>query len=52
MERLSPAQYMAEMRQIEGRRNAATRLGDRPAVEALVLRSTDLSRRFFGRGCS
>jgi hypothetical protein len=52
MQRLSPAQYMAEMRQIEGRRNAATRQGERRAVEVLVIQSANLSRRFFGRGRS
>ena len=49
MKALSPAQYIAEMRQIEGQRNLASCQGDRRAVQDLQLRSADLSRRFFGR---
>ena len=49
MKRLSPAQYIAEMRQIEGQRNLACSQADRRALQELLVRSADLSRRFFGR---
>lgn len=49
MKKLSPAEYIAEMKQIEGRRNAACRLGDRRTVEESLARCADLNRRFFGR---
>jgi hypothetical protein len=49
MKALSPAQYIAEMRQIEGQRNLASCQGDRRALQDLQSRSADLSRRFFGR---
>lgn len=49
MVRISPSQYVVEMRQIEGQRNAAARQGDRIAMQTLLERSATLNRLFFRR---
>jgi hypothetical protein len=49
MHNINPAQYIAEMRRLEGQRNAARRLGDLNTLKAVVVRETDLNRQFWRR---
>jgi hypothetical protein len=52
MVKISPDQYLAEMRQVEEQRNAACRQGDLATIKAVIQRKLELNRRCWGRARS